>query len=104
MQMPAAQLCKAGILLLKKQKHKEKLLKLFDYTIAFKKYICHQVGIYDDHLWTETAKTSPRLGIRSFDLSEMSDSLTSLTKKEEMSKNKRCTNFFDFFFKTFNKT
>ena len=34
---------------------------------------------------------------RSFDLSEMSDSLTSLTKKEEMSDNEQFANFFDFF-------
>ena len=35
---------------------------------------------------------------RSFDLSKMSDSLTSLTKKEEMSKNERFANFFNTFF------
>ena len=34
----------------------------------------------------------------SFDLSEMRDSLTLLTKKEEMSKNEQFTNFFEFFF------
>ena len=35
---------------------------------------------------------------RSFDFSEMSNSLTSLTKKEEMSKNERFAHFFEFFF------
>ena len=35
---------------------------------------------------------------RSFDLSEMSDSLTSLTKKEEMSENKWFAHFFNNFF------
>ena len=35
---------------------------------------------------------------RSFDLSEMSDALTSLTKKEEMSENERFAHCFVFFF------
>ena len=35
---------------------------------------------------------------RSFLVSEMSDTLTSLTKKEEMSKNEQIANFFEFLF------
>ena len=41
---------------------------------------------------------------RSYDLSEMRDSLTLLTKKEEMSENERFAHFFNFFLKTLSKT